>query len=271
MAEAKEKVPDLILKALRGSGFPFQTAVAKVTNSVNGWSILASEYPWRGTENDERFLDILATNHRFVLTIECKKTKDSLIFLRPLAADANAGDVDHFRCIYVEPHRFGRVHAACEGWNIWPRSRSCEFCVVSGNSGNSQRLLERDASLLVNATDAFAKDSYRYLRGDQARSFLILPVIVTNAKLYTAHYNPLEVSLDSGEFENWPKKIEDDVPWIRFEKNLIAGGGRDFGHRSVFVVNSLWWEKFLGALEESPDQLENKTPVTLNTGQFVSQ
>ena len=48
---------------------------------------------------------------------------------------------------------------------ILPKSLSCEFCVVSTSvSGKDQRLLERDASLLIRATDRFALN-----RGDHPK------------------------------------------------------------------------------------------------------
>ena len=204
MDEQTDNPAPQILKALQGSGFPFQTAVAQVISSVKGWSILKSEYPWRGPENDDRFLDIVAANHRFALAVECKKTKDSYIFLRPLAVGSNARHVEYFRCPNVKTFEPPFLDVVCETWNLWPQSPSCEFCVVSGNSSGSQRLLEKDASILVNAADAYSKDGHEVGKRKTQLPYLVLPAIVTNAKLYTAHYNPSEISLDSGEFEDWP-------------------------------------------------------------------
>lgn len=46
----------------------------------------------------------------------------------------------------------------CRDWRLSPKSAESAFCVVSTSaSGKDQRLLERDAQLLVHATDAYAK------------------------------------------------------------------------------------------------------------------
>jgi hypothetical protein len=268
MAEANETIPEPVLESLKRSGFPFQTAVADVIRRSKGWSVHASEYPWRGPENDDRFLDLVATNNKFVLTVECKKTRQEILtFLRPLGGPASTGDVDEFRCLrvveYYPIQRF--VNVVCETLALWPRSPSCEFCIVStSSSGKDQRLLERDASILIGATDVFAEDVQENIRVSQnlRTPFPVLPVIVTNAKLYTARYDPTQVSLETGEFEETPEEI-DSAPWVRFSKIFVAGRGRDLGSRAIFVVNSIWLGEFLSNLELSPEQPQDRLSVSL--------
>ena len=235
-----QSIPPEVLDALKGSGFPFQTAVAHVIESTKEWSIDATEYPWRGPEQRDQFLDIVAISKKITLTIECKKTaKEKWIFLLPLDVSSTKSEVEEFRCLNVVDYAESRAIMIVrnESWNIWPPSPSSEFCIVGSGGSGSQRLLERDASLLLGATDALARDTEEYHRRGQALPcpFLILPVIVTNAPLFTARYRPTEVSLNSGEFSDWPSEMSGDVPFIRFAKTFMAGRGRDLGHRSIFV------------------------------------
>jgi hypothetical protein len=82
---------------------------------------------------------------------------------------------------------------------------------------------------------------------------LLLPLIVTNAKIHTARYKPPDVSLERGEFIDPPKEME-KAPWVRFSKSFTADRGRDVGYRSIFVVNAIQLEEFLTHLELAPDQ-----------------
>jgi hypothetical protein len=160
------------------------------------------------------------------------------------------------------------LHLVCENWALWPTSRCSEFCVVStSKSGKDQRLLERDASLVVGATDAFAQDFRERLGAVLKLSppRLFLPVIVTNAKIYTARYKPSEVSLETGAFQEAPKEIEKE-PWVRFFKAFTSGGRPELGFRSVFVVNATSLREFLDALELAPAQPQDKVRVLVGRG-----
>ena len=92
MSDPDEPIPPAVSESLNRSGFPFQTAVAHVIRHSKGWAVHASEYPWRDSDNSDNFLDLVATNGKFILTVECKKTKEILPFLRPL------GGTDHRPC-----------------------------------------------------------------------------------------------------------------------------------------------------------------------------
>jgi len=259
-----ETIPEAVQQSLKSSGFPFQTAVAHVIRNSKGWSIHASEYPWRAG-NDDRFLDVVATNGKFFITVECKKTRqETFTFLRPLG-DSNTGHVEDFRGLRADRYDVipPQAHLFCETWGLWPKSPCSEFCIIStSKSGKDQRLLERDASLVVGATDAFAQDIQEHLGLGHTLSppYLFLPVIVTNAKIFTARYKPSEVSLDTGEFYELPKEIE-EASWVRFSKTFAAGRRRDLGLRSLFVVNATALENFLQNLEIAPNQSGDKVSV----------
>lgn len=264
MTTPSSGVPESVGAALQSSGFPFQTAVAHLINPSIGWTLHASEYPWQTSSGDGQFLDIVASNGVLFLTIECKKTrKDIFTFLRPLGV-SHTGVVEEFRCLRTKqiPDARNGLEIFCEEWALLPGSTSSEFCVVStSESGRDQRLLERDAGLVVRGTDAFAQDFRQRFNPERdpapPTACLFVPVIVTNAPIYTARYRPPDVSLESGEFSVPPREI-DNVPWVRFRKAFTSDGGPDLGNRSVFVVHAASFVEFLGQVSPAPIQPANR-------------
>ena len=107
--------------------------------------------------NKDNFLDIVAVKRRFVLAIECKKTGHEFIFLLPLGGQTT-GPVNGFRGAVVQFCREqGRANIYYETSPIQPKSYYSEFWVI-GKGSDPGRLLERDASMLVRAADAFTAD-----------------------------------------------------------------------------------------------------------------
>jgi hypothetical protein len=252
-----EKIPDAVLGALKGSGFPFQTAVAQVAKTMGSkWQVIASEYPSKSDDGEEQFLDLAITNGTLFLTIECKKTrKEIFTFLRPLG-QGNTGTTAEFRCLCVERGQESepRVLIYCEEWSLLPTTYSSGFCVVStSESGRDQRLLERDARLLIDATDAYSEEFSK--RASPLtfipRACLFVSVIVTNAPIYTTRYGPHEVSLDTGELPKLPRDTE-SVQCVRLRTAFTSKGHPDMGDRSVFVVNASRFSTLLGDLTPAP-------------------
>lgn len=222
-----------------------------------------SEYAWQTLEGEGRFLDLVADNRTFFLTIECKRTtKDTLIFLRPVGHE-NTGQTENVRCLHAEQVRDStkRLILYCENWKVEPASTVSEFCVVSTSNTGDNRLLEKDAGELIRASDAFADDFRRRFDPDldavPSVSHLILPVIVTNAPLFTARYNPTEVSLSDGRFKTPPKEMA-RCHAVRFQKTFMSEGLFDLGERTVFVVHAASFPAFLDLLAVSRHQLEGR-------------
>jgi hypothetical protein len=263
-----EKIPDSVLGALKGSGFPFQTAVAHVVKTMGPpWRLIASEYPWESADGEE-FLDLIATNDTLFLTIECKKTrKEILTFLRPLGL-GSTGNVLNFRCLRAQRTQVSepQVEIYCEEWGLHPITHSSEFCIVStSESGRDQRLLERDAKLLISGTDAYADDfrARATRETNVSQACLFVPVVVTNAPIYTTRYGPHEVSLETGEFSELPKETE-LVRGVRFRKAFTSRGQlEDMGDRSVFVVNASSFSTFLSDLQAEAKQPDVRMQVRL--------
>ena len=257
---ARPSIPQEIRAALQGSGFPFQTAVAYVVRTQPSWQVHASEFPWQDPAGNGQFLDLVATttihDTKVFLAIECKKTqKDMLNFLRPLGA-CNTGKLLDVRCLraQIRACEVQPIQVFCETWNVVPASFEAEFCVVSTSpTGRDQRLLERDAALVVRATDAFVRDFWHRRPPVDVSSCFFLPVIVTNAPIYTSRYRADQVSLDTGEFTALPTDIE-QVEMMRFRKAFHADRGRDLGDRSVLVVDSRKLAEFLELIQLDPQQ-----------------
>ena len=107
-------------------------------------------------------------------------------------------------------------------------------------------MLENDAGVLVRAADAFAADRQEHHKlPDEELPRVVLPVIATNAEIYTAQYDPTEVSLETGELKERSEKLE-RAPWVRFQKSFTAD---KLGEGSVFVVNARAFGDFLEKLK----------------------
>jgi hypothetical protein len=262
MTEADEAIPQSVRAALLGSGFPFQTAVRDVVASTPGWKVHASEFAWVDSRGEGRFLDFIASNDTLFLAIECKKMKkESLTFLCPQEY-LESGERDRFRCLHGKQVLDAlRLYVpTCEESALFPRTVESEFCVIDKNGGKETRLLETDASAVVQATDAFVDDFRRRFNRTfkesgipSDRQSVFVPTIVTNASIYVTRYQPSEVSLGTAEFLKPPKDIR-RVPCLRFRKSFTSESVLDLGERSVFVVSAVAFHTLLGQLMLAPHQ-----------------
>ena len=255
-----------VISALLASGFPFQTAIAEVAQQVPSCNLVAEEFPWRDDTGTDRFLDLIVAKYDFIVTIECKKTqKEIFTFLQSTAVLEK--DEMRSRCLYLQqiPDVTKRLELFCSEWQIKPKSQESAFCVVStSDSGKDQRMLEKDAQLLIRATDAFG----RYVKEERKPQLewdqVIVPLIVTNAKLFVAKYNPSDVSLETGQLPIPPTPPQPDISpieWVRFRK-AFTSSEKDRGHRTVFVVAANSLKKFLHDRETiSSSPRQGKVPV----------
>jgi hypothetical protein len=252
-----------VVNALLASGFPFQTAITELVRSTPNWTVAREEFPWRDETGSDRFLDLVVERPDLIVTIECKKTqKEILTFLLPDGAPHES--VNRSRCLYLHQIQDStrRLELFCGDWDFKPKSPESAFCVVStSDSGKDQRLLEKDAQLLIAGADAFG----RYLRPEQKTSLgepnrAIVPAIVTNAKLFTANYTPSSVSLETGQLPIMPGPAISSIEWIRFRKAFSAREPAP-GERTVFVIAANSLQKFLEALDDIAPQREPQNRV----------
>jgi hypothetical protein len=151
MADQDSVPKQAVQNALLASGFPFQTAISEIATQVPRCKLIAEEFPWRDDAGVDRFLDLILYEGNFILTIECKKTqKEIFTFLQP--AELLERDHVRARCLFLNQIQDSTkwLELFCGDWDIKPKSRESQFCVVStSDSGRDQRMLEKVAQLLM--------------------------------------------------------------------------------------------------------------------------
>jgi hypothetical protein len=243
--------PTPVIAALRRSGFPLQTRVEHEIHArtPDGWRVAASEHPWIDEEGREQFIDLIASCGNVVLVVECKKAQErSLLFLRPVGGETT-GLVKTLTVWHLQQSQGAGTRSGIDlrdDIHLEPGSYRSQFCVSTYKAGQtSQRLLEPDARLVVLAAEALVNDASMHPL--LPPSSLIVPVIVTTARLSTIRFDPTEVPLDSGEFNPDPNRIE-AADCVRFHKTLTASDNRP---RTVIVVNAVGLPVFLQNISSS--------------------
>jgi hypothetical protein len=243
------KQRQIALSAITASGYPFQTAIAALVTRVGSWEFGGQEIPWRDPFGDDRFLDLAASSEHLRLAIECKKTsKETYTFLLPKGfSEPQHGRVLCLQALNVQDST-RRIIIENREWLIAPGGPESAFCVVStSDSGRDRRLLERDAQELIRATDALA---FRIAAPstpswDVPVPLLYIPILVTNAPLFTASYDPHDIPLDTGSLLQ-SSQLLTEAPFVRFRKAFTSDEG--VGDRTVLVVNASHLASFLGSL-----------------------
>ncbi len=138
-----------VVSAFLASGFPFQTAIAELVQQVPNCKLLQEKFPWRD-DTGSGFLDLVVNKHNFIMAIECKKTqKEILTFLQPGGSLHKLVPHDVFTLprFMTKPCDWSFIAAIGE---IKPNLLESMFCVVStSDSGKDQRMLEKDAQILI--------------------------------------------------------------------------------------------------------------------------
>jgi hypothetical protein len=203
---------------------------------------------------------------KLIAVIECKKTrKEIFTFLFPSDAAAAVRKVERVRCLFASqiPDSTLRSEVFYGEWTVSPESLESNFCVVSGGSGG-KRLLEPDAQFLVQGAEAYARFACNHLRQKSAGTpdWVFVPVIVTNAPLFAATYDPRSVSMTTGELP-LPQELK-PLKCVRFRKPFIAMDDVSLGERTVLVVNADSLDEFLppfgGVIERSARPLGPPIP-----------
>ncbi len=246
---------DAAIESLQRSGFPFQTAVEEIVSTQTAFNVRESEFPWLDRHRADQFLDLVFNHNSLYVALECKKTeKEILTFLLPEGSNSrpwtSQAHVVLTRQVRDATHRLLTYNVVLD---LEPKSPKAEFCVVATEkAGKNLRLLERDCRLLLAGNDAYARRRREEL-DEEARklggyeTYLIhVPVLVTNAPLFVASYDPSQLSLETGRFDELPDV--EQVPTVRLTKSFAAPTPRDLGNRTVFVVSAAALPTFLGKL-----------------------
>lgn len=257
-----------LLELLNGSGFPFQIGVRgeiERTTETHGWRIDAEEHFWRHPKTgDSGFIDLVSSHGDFIFTIliECKRVKErgEWLFLMPrkyagekrrisaLCARSPGGEpADPFFVQSVDP-----FFVWCD-FDFDPISPEASYCVFRGQD-EKKPMLERIADDLLPAVEGVGVEEKQLKLGDRTSGGdwrLFLPVIVTNATLYTSSFDADKVDMSSGRLPEGTCEFS-PVPFVRFRKSLATyfpgTASGSYGNslsqasrlkeRTVLVVNS---------------------------------
>jgi len=261
-------VDNELLKLVNSSGFIFQIGVLREierTFSHHKWDIVAEEHRWKHPESGENgFIDLVIKRDMiFRIVIECKRaTGRNWVFLTPRNYSKPSDTVSLFWTDRIEPDQ------DVWGWIdllIQPGSPESAFCVVQGQGDGQTPMLERIADILLPSVEAVALEELSFKPNKEInRCHLFVPILVTNAQLYTCSFNPEQVDmidgkLPTGEFKN--------TPFIRFRKGLAtyyqvdenAGNlseAHKFKERTLLVVNASSLAAVLGSFSPDRDYTE---------------
>jgi hypothetical protein len=218
-----------LLRLLNGSGFPFQIGVRKEierTASEHGWVVDAEEHHWHHpATNSTGFIDLVISHCQYIYTIliECKRVKEDgkWLFLTP--SDYTG---EKHRITVLCSNMSDSEDQAFFGWSDFdfnPVSPEAAYCVYH-NQDERNPLLERVADDVLPAAEAVAVEEMK-LKLAEGAAFgdwrLFLPMIVTNATLYTGTFDAEKVSMANGRIDEGICKFT-SVPFIRFRKSLAT-------------------------------------------------
>ena len=248
------------------SGYAFNMGVAEVIRRSRDrqfWECTAVELPWSASlSKDGGFIDIAIMRDRAVGIIECKKVNngDRLVFLT--RHDQSESETRCRLDVYrkdkpqggaLPPQfetRFGTVEC-----NMVSGSPESAYCVASKGPKSANLNLDDIASDLLASCEGLLGDWDLKLRDDPT---VCIPIIVTNALLFTCAFDPAQMDLGSGDLPADAAFMS--RPFVRFRKALRNGAGltsldvKDLdevvgeGERTVFVVDSRQLVPFLAGL-----------------------
>lgn len=221
-----------LLDTVNSSGFPFQIGLRKEierTSGSHGWKADIGEHRWNHRELQESgYIDLVLKHEQYIFTIlvECKRMREgNWIFLTPEGSSSNCSRLSAFHTAQGRPQEGkadGSANDACwwDDADFSPDSPEAEFCVMKGQDERNP-MLERIADGLLPAVEAVGAE---YLTLNSRANYsgenqLFLPVIVTNAELWTATCDPSNISMKNGELEA-DKCSFASVSSIRFRKSL---------------------------------------------------
>jgi hypothetical protein len=255
---ADEQEP--LRKIVNSSGFPLQIAIRHAVKKAardQKWGVWAEEHPWKNEDSGESgFIDLVLDHldERQILIVECKRVRDSKwIFLIPLSEQNRIRRARSWTTINDGPEDLSLSNWS--DWNVRPYSFESKFCVVPGQDPKAKPMLERIASGLVEATEAFAMEELRLgVPENGLRTYF--SAIVTTADLKTCMFDPnAEIDLKTGDITDCQFQ---DIPFIRFRKSLTTRieepsrmGIEEVQEiflekeRTVFVISSCFFLDFL--------------------------
>jgi hypothetical protein len=236
------------LDIANASGFPFQIVVETLvheTEPAHNWRVLHREHGWV-LNGDSGFIDLVLRDRsgRRFMVVECKRLREATWVFLPADGDPRPRrHVNGWVSWYDggEQKVFGWCDLSGE-----PAGPEAPFCAMRGQDASGQRsLLERVGGELVLSTEALAREQRDFRAVHTPDLKIYANVIVTNAALRVARFKPSSVSLADGTISDAEFQ---DVPWVRFRKQLAAKahllGPEDFKktlqHKAAALENTIF-------------------------------
>ena len=251
------------LELIQQSGFPFQIGVRKEierTASDHGWRIAAEEHHWTHPASGKTgFIDLIAEHYQYALSliIECKRVRPKdkhssegpgWLFLTPRDDAGHEQRLTGFKTQKLRDEGIGKQNFDKSAWqdivDFYPPTKEAAYCVFETQDEKSP-MIERIADTLLPSVEAVAVEWFRhtYVGNNQLRIFV--PVIVTNATLYTCSFDAADIRLSDGIL---PSVDFQPVPFVRYRKGLTQVASSETVNnfkdanrkqqRSILIVNA---------------------------------
>jgi hypothetical protein len=251
-------------KLVNQSGFPLQIAVQNLVASDGlDWNPIYSEHSWKHpVTGDSGFIDLVVEwgGAVVVLIVECKRVLDTTwVFFN---SNGNASPRRIAKGWYSEEQDATVKYFGWRDVALDPACPECEYSIAFGHDSKSKPMLEREASILVSATESFAHEEVPQFVAQSHHNRLYLNVLVTTAKLQVCTFDPNNISIADGTLNDC-EFIE--VPYVRFRKQVTISHDLQnlpslANHRTiakakentVFVVNAEKLSDFLQKFDPDP-------------------
>jgi hypothetical protein len=254
-------------------GFALQLALEDaVRRSKTSWEVISREHGWLD-DRDPKFVDlILNQGGPTILVVECKRTKGGdWIFLVP-----NLDGLQNIatRAMQIESvETAGKIEgsSSLDTYGVGPPCWESAFCAVRGAGERDRPMLDRICAELTRATDAIStqqmaiNQSLNHLMPGHRLENVLIPVVVTTARLHVCRFNPGKVSLESGEIPE-DGSVFEDVTHLRYRKSFDAPSVRAAGpdrtttlgelerhaQRTVLIVRANYFQQWLREFRIEP-------------------
>jgi len=257
-----------MLKELNDSGYPFQHTIAEAINRAGAaWALVNTEFPV-SARNRTTHIDVLAWCLRRALIVgECKRVNPA--YSDWLFAKLPGDRRDIGRYVRVErlfESKDGNLLTDAMQLESWsPHHVALEVKTnLPGDSKGQARSL-RDAITQTqagaNALLAMLAQNQVLWKDERRTSVIVIPVIITTARLYTTDANLANADLATGRIPDGATVTRQD--WLWLEDNVspdlvhevpslvsaadIASIVRDRHARSIAVVHSAAIDGFLSS------------------------